>query len=154
MTAPNDPFNLQRFVDAQSGVYEQVCAELRRGRKTSHWIWFIFPQIAGLGSSPMAARFAISSLREAQAYLEHPVLGSRLRECCRLLLIHKLKPIEQIMEWPDDLKLKSSMTLFTRAVESLPQGDPKHSDPDSAIFEELVRTFFAGQFDPLTLARL
>jgi uncharacterized protein (DUF1810 family) len=140
--AMDDPFDLKRFVDAQEPVYGQVCAELKRGRKTSHWIWFIFPQIAGLGHSPMAVRYAIASLDEARAYLEHPVLGARLRQCCDLLAAHEGKSIEEIMGWPDDLKLKSSMTLFARA------------SANDAVFVRILEMFFGGAMDGATLERV
>jgi uncharacterized protein (DUF1810 family) len=115
---------------------------LRRGRKTSHWIWFIFPQIAGLGSSPTAVRFGIPSLDEARAYLRHAVLGPRLRECCDLLMAHAGKPIGEIMPWPDDLKLRSSMTLFARAAEDEPR------------FARILEVFFSSEMDGSTLERL
>jgi len=135
----DDPYNLQRFVDAQARVYEQVLAELRRGRKTSHWIWFIFPQIQGLGHSPMAVRYAVTSLNEAKEYLKHAVLGARLRECCRLLLNIEGQSIGDIMGYPDDLKLKSSMTLFSQATY------------DSQPFLAVVEKYFAGDLDQATL---
>ena len=103
-----DRFDLERFVEAQAGVYEQACAELRAGRKRSHWMWFVFPQIRGLGSSEMAVRFAISGLEEARAYLEHPVLGPRLRECARIVVGVEGKTVEEIFGYPDDLKFHSS----------------------------------------------
>jgi uncharacterized protein (DUF1810 family) len=111
----DDPFNLQRFVDAQSRVYEEVLQELRAGRKTSHWIWFIFPQAKGLGRSPMSERYAISSLDEARAYLRHPVLGPRLVECTGLVLAHQGKPLEAILGELDAMKFRSSMELFGEA---------------------------------------
>jgi uncharacterized protein (DUF1810 family) len=138
----SDPYNLQRFVDAQRSAYETVCAELRAGRKHSHWMWFIFPQIEGLGSSEMAHRFAISSLEEAKAYLEHPVLGARLRECSRLVADVDGRSVEQIFGYPDDMKFRSSMTLFGRAT------------PDNDVFLECLRKYFEGEADPSTLARL
>jgi uncharacterized protein (DUF1810 family) len=107
-----DRFDLQRFVDAQAPVYPRVLAELRQGRKQSHWMWFIFPQIAGLGHSPMAQRFAIASRAEALAYLGHGVLGSRLRECTALVNAVEGRTINEILGSPDDLKFRSSMTLF------------------------------------------
>ncbi|MEA2863339.1 MAG: hypothetical protein QOC84_1295 [Bradyrhizobium sp.] len=107
-----DAFDLQRFVDAQSPVYRRVLAELRRGQKQSHWMWFIFPQLAGLGHSPMARRFAIASGEEAVAYLDHGVLGLRLRECTALVNAVEGKTIRDVMGSPDDLKFCSSMTLF------------------------------------------
>ncbi len=137
-----DPHNLQRFLDAQAPVYERVLAELRAGRKRSHWIWFIFPQIHDLGSSATAQEFAIASLDEAKAYLAHPILGGRLEECSRLLLVIEHGVIQEVMGYPDDLKLRSSMTLFA------------HAAPDPAIFREVLQKYFDGQFDPLTVARL
>src|ERR1700756_83260 len=111
----SDPYDLQRFVDAQNPVYDKVCSELRDGRKKSHWMWFVFPQIAGLGSSPLARRYAISSLAEAAAYHAHPILGPRLTECTSLVNRVEGRPVEQIFGYPDDLKFCSSMTLFARA---------------------------------------
>jgi len=108
----NDPYNLQRFIDAQNPIYEQVCSELRRGCKTGHWMWFIFPQIRGLGHSPMASRFAISSPEEARAYLNDPILGSRFRECTRLINRAEGRTIQQIFGYPDVLKFQSSITLI------------------------------------------
>ena len=137
-----DPYNLQRFVDAQAPVFEQVRAELRAGRKRSHWTWFVFPQLAGLGVSPMATRYAISSLTEAAAYLGHPVLGPRLRECTRLVIAVEGRAIEDIFGYPDDLKFRSSMTLFARAA------------PDSKVFAEAIHRYFPDGFDALTLERL
>ena len=138
----SDPHNLQRFVDAQNPVYDKVCFELRDGRKKSHWMWFIFPQLEGLGSSQMARKFAIFSLAEAAAYLAHPVLGSRLTECTRLVNLVEGRPIEQIFGYPDDLKLRSSMTLFV------------HATPDNRVFIDALQKYFGGEFDPATLARL
>jgi len=138
----SDPYDLQRFVDAQNPVYDKVCSELRDGRKKSHWMWFVFPQIEGLGSSPMARKFAISSLAEAAAYLEHPVLGPRLTECTRLVNLVEGRSIEQIFGRPDDLKFRSSMTLFARA--SL----------DNQVFVDALQRHFKGEFDPATLERL
>lgn len=137
-----DGYNLQRFVDAQSQVYESVCAELREGRKRSHWIWFIFPQIQGLGHSTTAAWFAISSREEAAAYLDHPVLGERLRECTRLVNLVEGRAISQILGDPDDLKFRSCMTLFASVTE------------DNRVFLDALQKYFGGEFDPLTLARL
>ena len=138
----NDPHNLQRFVDAQNPVYARVLDELRAGQKTSHWMWFVFPQIAGLGASPMARKFAIASLAEARAYLGHPVLGPRLEECTRLVLAAKHRPIDDILGYPDDLKFRSSMTLFSRATD------------ESTAFNEALDQFFDGQPDQRTLERL
>ena len=111
----SEAYNLQRFLRAQEGVYDQVCDELRRGKKHGHWMWFIFPQIQGLGSSPTAQKFAMSDLQEAQAYLSHSLLGSRLLECSHLFLSIEGKTPNQILGFPDDLKLKSCMTLFELA---------------------------------------
>jgi uncharacterized protein (DUF1810 family) len=137
-----DPYHLQRFVDAQNPVYGKVCAELRDGRKRSHWMWFIFPQIMGLGSSPLARKFAISSLAEAAAYLQHPILGPRLIECTRLVNLIEGRPIQQIFGYPDDLKFRSSMTLFA------------HAAGENQLFVDALQKYFKGEFDPTTLARL
>ena len=107
-----DPYDLERFIEAQNPVYERVCAELRNGRKESHWTWFIFPQLRGLGHSQMAHKFGIASQEEAEAYLEHPVLGARLRECTRLVTAAEGRSIHEILGSPDDLKFRSSMSLF------------------------------------------
>src|SRR3982751_6801214 len=115
-TAMSDPHNLQRFVNAQDPVFDQVCSELRSGRKSGHWMWFIFPQIKGLGSSRTASEFAISTLAEATAYLKHPVLGVRLRQCCLIVTLLQDRSIDQIFGHPDDLKFRSSMTLFAHAT--------------------------------------
>src|SRR5580692_10629025 len=112
MEAVNDPYDLQRFVNAQNPVYDQVCAELRAGKKESHWIWFIFPQLRGLGHSAMATAFGIVSRQEAQAYLGHALLGPRLRECAQFVNLVKGRSISQILGYPDDMKFRSSMTLF------------------------------------------
>jgi uncharacterized protein (DUF1810 family) len=138
----SDPYDLQRFVDAQNPVYDKVGAELREGRKRSHWMWFIFPQIAGLGSSPLARRFALSSLSEASAFLEHPILGPRLAECARLVNLVEGRTIEQIFGHPDDLKFRSSMTLFA------------HASTDNQLFIDALRKYFDGEFDPATLERV
>jgi uncharacterized protein (DUF1810 family) len=137
-----DRYHLQRFVDAQRTVFDVVCAELRAGKKRSHWMWFIFPQIQGLGSSAMARRFAISSLDEARAYLAHPLLGPRLRECSRLVAAAGAASIEDIFGYPDDMKLRSSMTLFAEA------------GSDNQVFLDCLQKYFAGAPDPSTLARL
>jgi uncharacterized protein (DUF1810 family) len=137
-----DPHNLQRFVDAQAPVYEQVCAELRAGRKTSHWIWFIFPQIAGLGYSPMAQRFAIAGRGEAEAYLQHPLLGPRLAECTMLVNQHAGEDIVDFFGDIDAMKFRSSMTLFARVAQ------------DNGIFLEALKNFCSGEMDDLTLAKL
>jgi uncharacterized protein (DUF1810 family) len=137
-----DPFDLQRFIDAQSGVYRTVVAELRNGRKRSHWIWFIFPQLAGLGRSPTAAKYAISSLAEARAYLGHDLLGPRLRECTRLVNAVAGRSIDEIFGWPDNLKVRSSMTLFS------------HATSDNGEFIALLDKYYRGAQDPATLERL
>jgi uncharacterized protein (DUF1810 family) len=140
----SDPYDLQRFVDAQDrgGTYDDALAELRDGRKTSHWMWFVFPQIAGLGSSPMAQRYAISSLDEARAYLAHPVLGDRLREAARALTGLDTRSPEEVMGGIDAMKLRSSMTLFARAA------------PDEALFAQVLDQYFGGAADEATDARL
>ncbi len=137
-----DPFDLKRFVDAQAAVYRSVVDELRGGQKRSHWMWFVFPQLLGLGSSQMAARFGIASLQEARAYLHHELLGPRLHECTQLVNNVQGRSIEEIFGSPDDLKLCSSMTLFALAAE------------DNHDFVELLDKYYRGQRDPLTLAQL
>ena len=137
-----DPHHLQRFIDAQSSIYEQVCEELRAGRKRSHWMWFIFPQIAGLGHSETARFYAIQSIDEAKAYLEHPVLGSRLLECTSLVMLVSGKSIHDILGSPDDMKFRSCMTLFARA------------GADNKPFEDAIEKYFGGRHDPRTLERL
>jgi len=138
----NTDFDLQRFVTAQDPVYKTVLDELRHGRKRTHWMWFIFPQIAGLGHSAMAQQYAIASGDEAADYLAHPVLGARLRECAELVLAHADVPIGTIFHAPDDLKFHSSMTLFADVA------------PDEAVFQGCLDTFFDGLSDAATLARL
>jgi uncharacterized protein (DUF1810 family) len=138
----SDPYDLQRFVDAQNPVFEQVCAELRQGRKKTHSMWFIFPQIKGLGTSHMAIKFAISSRQEAEAYLKHPVLGPRLRECTQLVNLVQGRSIDQIFGYPDDLKFRSSMTLFANTT------------CENQIFKDALEKYFAGEPDRLTLERL
>jgi uncharacterized protein (DUF1810 family) len=133
-----DLFDLQRFVDAQAPVYPRVLAELRRGQKQSHWMWFIFPQLAGLGHSPMAQRFAVASRDEAVAYLDHGVLGPRLRECTALVNAVEGRTIREILGSPDDLKFCSSMTLFGAVS----------SDPE---FAGAVEKFYGGMPDQKTL---
>jgi uncharacterized protein (DUF1810 family) len=142
MQSASDPFDLQRFVDAQARVYGQVVDELRAGRKRSHWMWFVFPQIAGLGSSAMAARYAITSLDEARAYLRHNVLGPRLHECARLVNAAQDRSIGEIFGSPDDVKLRSSMTLFAHAAE------------DRGDFVDLLARYYDGEEDPLTVQLL
>jgi uncharacterized protein (DUF1810 family) len=140
----SDPYNLQRFVDAQDrgGTYDAAVEELRRGRKTTHWMWFVFPQIAGLGRSEMARRYAITSIEEAKAYLEHPVLGPRLLGCTRILVGADHGSVEQIMGSVDARKLRSSMTLFLTAA------------PNEPLFQQVVDRYFDGRADPATLSRL
>ena len=138
----SDPYNLQRFVDAQDPVYERVCAELRGGRKSSHWMWFIFPQLRGLGQSQMAYTFGISSRAEAEAYLKHPVLGARLKECTRLVNLVEGRSIEEIFGYPDDLKFRSSMTLFAGV---------QAEDP---VFQDALKKYFGGESDARTLELL
>ncbi|MBR0555299.1 DUF1810 domain-containing protein [Ciceribacter sp. L1K23] len=135
-------FDLTRFIDAQAHVYDTALRELRAGRKQSHWMWFVFPQIAGLGSSPMAQRYALTSLDEARAYLDRPVLGPRLRECCQILLALDETDAERIFGYPDVMKLRSSMTLFAKASAS----------PN--LFEDVLLKFYDGKEDGETLARL
>jgi uncharacterized protein (DUF1810 family) len=137
-----DPFNLERFVDAQAAVYEQVRREMAAGRKQSHWMWFIFPQIAGLGQSPMSIRFAIASVNEAKAYLAHPILGARLRECARLTLGVEGKTAREIFSSIDEMKFRSSMTLFARAA------------PDDDVFQRCIDKYFGGASDQATSAKL
>ena len=112
----DDPYNLRRFVNAQQQVFERVCGELRQGQKQSHWMWFIFPQIKGLGHSEMAQRFAISSRQEAEAYLAHPILGPRLRESSQIVADLQDRPLVNIFGYPDDMKVRSSMTLFAQVA--------------------------------------
>ncbi len=136
------PFHLQRFVDAQDPVFDKVRAELSNGRKDSHWMWFIFPQVRGLGSSTMAEKFGISSRDEAEAYLNHPVLGPRLRECTRLVNVVEGRSIRQIFGYPDDLKFRSSVTLFANVAS------------DNQVFQDALQKYFAGEPDPHTLELL
>ena len=138
----SDPFLLRRFVEAQDPVYFRVLTELRSGVKQSHWMWFVFPQVAGLGRSPTAEFYAIRSLDEAKAYLAHPLLCGRLKECTRALLDVSGKSARQILGTPDDLKFRSSMTLFA------------HAAPDEPIFREALAKYFDGKDDPTTLERI
>ncbi len=137
-----DPYNLQRFVEAQRGVYAQAETELRAGRKQSHWMWYIFPQIQGLGRSSMAQKYAISSLEEAKAYLDHPILGPRLRECTLLVTAVENRSIEEIFGYPDHLKFHSSMTLFAHAAE------------DNRTFKQALSKYFRSELDAGTSERL
>jgi uncharacterized protein (DUF1810 family) len=136
---PDDPFHLARFLQAQERSYETALAELRQGAKRSHWMWFIFPQITGLGSSSTAQFYAISSRAEAEAHLAHPVLGSRLVTCAEALLGVEGQTASQIMGYPDDLKLRSSATLFAAV------------SPAGSIFHKLLEKYFDGEPDPRTL---
>lgn len=136
------PYDLQRFVDAQDLIYEELYLDLKQGYKTGHWMWFVFPQIAGLGRSMPAKKFAISSLKEAEAYLKHPVLGPRLRACTKLVTDLEGRSINQIFGYIDCLKFRSSMTLFT------------HATVDNEIFKRALSKYFGGEFDRLTLNRL
>jgi len=135
----HDPHDLNRFVTAQSAVYSQVLAELEAGEKRTHWIWFIFPQLKGLGRSPQSEVYGVGSLAEAQAYAQHPILGPRLDQCTRL--VHRVdnRTIHQILGSPDDLKFRSSMTLFARAV------------PHNPIFQATLNKYFNSEPDPNTL---
>lgn len=133
--------DLSRFLEAQGPIYGRVLAEIRAGRKETHWTWFIFPQIRGLGGSSQARRFAIGDLDEARAYLEHPVLGARLVECALALLAHRTTPIREIMEFPDDLKVRSSMTLFLAAQPTARQAE---------VFDNVIVSFFQGCPDEQT----
>ena len=135
----NNPFDLNRFLDAQNNIYDDVLSELHQQRKTGHWMWFIFPQIKGLGLSPMSQRFAIQSLDEATAYLDHPILGPRLLECTQLLLAVRDRPIRHVLGTPDDMKFRSSMTLFAQATTT------------NRIFADAIDRYFDGNFDDLTL---
>lgn len=134
-----DPFDLERFVKAQESVFNQVREELQKGEKRSHWMWFIFPQIRGLGSSPMAQKFAISSAAEARAYLDHPLLGARLLECTRLVINVGGRSVHEIFGSPDDVKFRSSMTLFARV------------SPTTSEFTEALQKYYRGETDSRTL---
>jgi uncharacterized protein (DUF1810 family) len=150
----DDRYDLQRFVEAQAGVYEQACAELRAGRKRSHWMWFVFPQIRGLGSSEMAVRFAISGLEEARAYLAHAVLGPRLRECAGIVVGVQGRTVEEIFGYPDDLKFHSSMTLFDRAAALFDRAAALSGEvkkPSECVFHEALKKYFGGKTDRSTL---
>ncbi len=140
----DDPYDLRRFVDAQGagGTYQAAISELRQGRKTTHWMWFVFPQIAGLGHSPMAQRYAIGSLAEAAAYLAHPVLGARLLECARTIAGLEGRSAREIFGEIDTRKLQSSMTLFLRAA------------PAEHAFTDVLDKYFGGASDPATDAAL
>jgi uncharacterized protein (DUF1810 family) len=137
-----DPFDLERFTAAQSTTFEHAVAELRRGQKTGHWMWFVFPQIAGLGQSATSRRYAITSLAEAEAYLAHPVLGPRLRESASILVSLSGQTANQIFGGIDAQKLRSSMTLF------------KHADPGERVFRQVLEQYFDGTPDLATEERL
>jgi uncharacterized protein (DUF1810 family) len=137
-----DPHNLQRFVGAQNPVFDDVCSELRGGQKIGHWMWFIFPQIRGLGRSSTAREFAISSLAEAEAYMMHSILGPRIRKCASLVTSIRGSSAEEIFGYPDYLKFRSSMTLFA------------HATPDNQVFLDALGKYFHGVFDTLTLQLL
>jgi uncharacterized protein (DUF1810 family) len=138
----NDPHNLSRFVEAQSQSYDRALAEIRRGHKTSHWIWYIFPQIQGLGFSANSERYAIKSLAEARAYLAHPVLGPRLIACFEALLSHKHKSADAIFGYPDTVKVRSSATLFALV------------SPPGSVFHQVLDRYFESQPDQATLERI
>ena len=138
MTSPD----LERFVAAQAPLYAQALAELKRGRKDSHWMWFVFPQLAGLGRSPTAVRYGVASAAEARAYLAHPLLGPRLRECSQAILVHCGRSAESILGPVDALKLRSSMTLFEAVAD------------DAEPFARVLEHFYRGERDPLTLGLL
>jgi uncharacterized protein (DUF1810 family) len=134
-----DPFDLERFVVAQDEVYPHVVAELSAGEKRSHWMWFVFPQMRGLGNSSHANFFGIGSLDEAEAYWKHPVLGPRLQQCTLLVNLAEKRAVHEIFGSPDDLKFRSSMTLFARAA------------PETPIFSDALEKYFAGEPDPMTM---
>ena len=138
----HDPYDLERFVEAQSACIDQVRVELLAGEKQSHWMWFIFPQLKGLGHSPTATWFGIGSLEEAEAFLQHPVLGARLRECTQLVLQIEDRTVEEVFGFPDHLKFHSSMTLFASAT------------PENRLFLDALQKYFAGRLDIVTTGRL
>jgi uncharacterized protein (DUF1810 family) len=138
----NDPYELARFVEAQADVYERALAEIRSGEKRSHWMWFIFPQIEGLGFSAMSRRFAIRSRAEASAYLDHPILGRRLIACVEALLKLEGIPASEIFGYPDEMKLRSCGTLFSQV------------SPPGSVFHRVLEKYFDGEPDPKTLRLL
>jgi uncharacterized protein (DUF1810 family) len=162
----NDPWRLERFVAAQDrgGTYRSAVAELRAGAKVSHWMWFVFPQVAGLGMSAMSREYAISSADEARAYLAHPVLGPRLRECARIVAGTEGRTAQRIFGYVDAVKLRSSMTLFAAAAETAETagkagtagtaGKAAPEEPDGTVFREVLTKYFDGVPDEATLARL
>ena len=139
---PDDPYLLERFVDAQNPVYDQVCWELQQGLKMTHWMWFIFPQIEGLSSSAMSRRFSISSPEEAYAYLNHSVLGPRLIQCTELVINTSDRTLKRILGSTDSMKFRSCMTLFA------------HTTTRNEVFDDTLQKYFGGQYDQLTLDRL
>ena len=141
-TGVSDPFNLERFVIAQNEVYARVVLELSAGEKRSHWMWFVFPQLRGLGHSVQADYYGVGSLAEAEAYWKHPVLGPRLEQCTRLVNLVEGRPIDEIFGSPDDLKFRSSMTLFARVA------------PETPIFSQALEKYFGGEPDPMTMELL
>ena len=146
MSGVADPYNLRRFADAQEAVFQQVIGELRSGSKRTHWMWFVLPQLRGLGRTPTAEHFGIGSAAEAAAYLAHPVLGPRLRECSRLLRDHPgSEPASVILGSVDALKLRSSMTLFAQSADS---------ETDRALFQAVLDRYYRGEPDERTLAIL
>jgi len=146
----DDPYHLQRFVDAQNSCFGQVRTELIAGQKRSHWMWFVFPQIQGLGISPMAERYAISGLSEARAYLLHPILGPRLRDCTALVNAVAGRPITEIFGWPDNLKFHSSVTLFGWTASR----GPSDQIAGYEVFSESLNKYFEGKPDQATMERL
>ena len=142
MPTPPDPFDLERFVAAQADVYDAALHEIRNGRKQTHWMWFIFPQLAGLGMSPTSQHYGIAGLREATAYLSHSLLGPRLIECSEAVTLVPDRSARDIFGSPDDMKLRSSATLFSRVT------------GDSSVFRRILEQYFAGQADPRTVALL
>ena len=142
MATSDDPFDLNRFGEAQADDYARALAEVRAGRKRTHWMWYVFPQLDGLGSSPTARHFAVKGLDEARAYLAHPVLGPRLVECAELAAAVEHGSAAQVFGYPDDLKLRSSMTLFARAA------------PENPVFAAVLDRYFDGEPDPRTLELL
>jgi len=136
-----DTYDLQRFLDAheEGDTYERALSELRAGRKTSHWMWFVFPQRAGLGRSAMSRRYAIGSAAEARAYLDHPVLGPRIVECSDALLVHEDRSAREILGGIDEAKLRSSMTLYAAVA------------PEQPVFQRVLDRYFAGEADPATV---
>lgn len=135
----NDPYDLNRFMQAQQNDYERALFEVKSGQKRSHWMWYIFPQFDGLGFSPTSKRYSIKSLAEAKAYLNHPILGSRLLECAKAVLSVEGKSAYEIFGSPDDMKLRSCATLFA------------HVSPAGSVFEQVIDKFFQGERDPKTI---